>query len=75
MSPALTLFPEEFTSLLKIGAGHRVGEEPIPAAHLLKLVGLHYIEAVDGHYRATEAGRSRIAEGNWYRPNKAEDLG
>jgi hypothetical protein len=64
MSPALTLFPEEFSSLVKIGTGHLLGDEPIPAAHLLKLIGLHYIEAVDGRYRPTATGLFRIASGS-----------
>jgi hypothetical protein len=64
MSPALTLFPEELSSLVKIGNGHFLGDEAIPAAHLLKLTGLHYIEAVDGHYRATATGLVRIKRGS-----------
>jgi hypothetical protein len=64
MSTALTLFPEELSSLIKIGNGYLLGDEPIPAGHLLKLTGLHYIEAVDGHYRATATGLFRIASGS-----------
>jgi hypothetical protein len=62
MSAALTLFPEELSSLMRMGTGP-VLSGAIPTAHLLKLVGLRYIEAENGYYRATASGRLRIASG------------
>lgn len=61
LAPALS--NEEFASLTKVGAGPLLGI-PIPSEHLLKLVGLRYIEMVRGHYEATTRGRFRIARGN-----------
>jgi hypothetical protein len=63
MSTAHILSAAEFASLEQIGAGHFLGVT-IPSDHLLKLIGLRYIEAVHGHYEATTAGRFRIASGN-----------
>ena len=37
---------------------------PIPPEHLLKLVGLRYIEVVDDCYEATSTGQFRIASGS-----------
>ena len=67
MSPVPALLPEEYSSLVKIGTGHRLSAAPVPAAHLLKLIGLRYIEAVDGHHRATATGMFRIATGSYAR--------
>jgi hypothetical protein len=63
MSTAHILSVAEFTSLEKIGTEHFLGVT-IPSDHLLKLLGLQYIEAVHGHYEATTAGRFRIASGS-----------
>ena len=50
----------EFTSLERI-ASRRPPAKPISSEHLLKLVGLRYIEAVHGRYEATTQGRFRMA--------------
>jgi hypothetical protein len=63
MANALTLFPDEFSSLVKIGNGALL-EEQIPAGHVLKLSGLRYIETINGQYRATTTGLFRIASGS-----------
>jgi hypothetical protein len=59
--PALSV--PEFSSLIKIGCGALLGA-PIPDEHLLKLVGLRYIEVVDDCYEATPTGQFRIASGS-----------
>ena len=63
MPHALPLTPEEFTSLVNLGSGSLLGG-PVPAEHLLKLIGLRYIEAVHGSHRVTVIGRFRIASGS-----------
>jgi hypothetical protein len=63
MSLAPELSASEFSSLAKIGAGPLL-DAVIPPAHLLKLVGYRYIEAIHGHYEATSIGRFRIASGS-----------
>jgi hypothetical protein len=59
---APTLSPEEFASLTKIGTDPLLAA-PVASEHLLKLVGLRYIVAVETNYEATTAGRLRIAYG------------
>jgi hypothetical protein len=63
MSLAPELSVSEFSSLAKIGAGPLL-DVVIPAAHVLKLVGYRYVEAVGDHYEATTTGRFRIASGS-----------
>jgi hypothetical protein len=60
---ALTLSPDEFASLAKIGGGPPQSSR-VPAEHLMKLVGLRYIEATAGSYKATVRGRFRLASGS-----------
>jgi hypothetical protein len=61
LSPSLT--PAEFDSLAKVANGSPLSAR-VPAEHLLKLVGLRYIEAVGGGYKATVRGRFRLASGS-----------
>jgi hypothetical protein len=63
MSLAPALSREEFASLKKLGS-RLVLDAPIPPGHLLKLVGLRYVETIQRHYEVTSTGRFRIARGS-----------
>jgi len=54
----------EFASLREIGAGLIAGAEPIPFAHLGRLLRLRYVSATSESYEATVSGVFRIARGS-----------
>jgi hypothetical protein len=59
----MSLSIDEFASLTAIGSGPLLSYLPVTSAHMLKLTGLQFVEALPGGYIATLAGRFRIASG------------
>ena len=68
-SKSKTLTPEEFASLIIVGAC-TVNRPPpsIPANHRARLTALGYMVHLSGRLRMTSPGRSRIADGIRKRP-------
>jgi hypothetical protein len=63
MFTAHILSDAEFAALEQI-ASRLPPSAPIPPEQLRKLIELRYIEAVNGRYEATTAGRFRLAMGS-----------
>jgi hypothetical protein len=57
------LSESEFSSLVRLG-DRLLPDEAVPSEHLMKLVGLRYIQLTEGRYAPTGTGLLRIANGN-----------
>jgi hypothetical protein len=63
MSLIARLSESEFLSLVRIG-DRLLPDEAVPSEHLMKLVGLRYVQLKEGRYEPTVAGLLRITSGS-----------